>query len=375
MADRVIRPQFRRAEPPQEFRVTWARDLAGIEPAPIEWIVEGLFPRKHVTMLTAPPGAGKSFSMLMLMLASWAAEPQWFGRAIAPRVRAYAVFSEDAELQVHARFNRIVAEYGVDLLDLQEEDIAWTAEPADGKAFDPVLYRCAPEQPGRPTDLWDQIAGPMGHCTELGCGLLILDNASTLLDGEDSRHIYGFCTLLKSYAAAQNVAIILLHHPNKAGTAIYSGRQAWEKSLRHIVSLERPKTYNPHTGEDVDKLLLHVPVTNLPGARPRINLQWREGMLEVAEAPPSLRTRFPLTQSERADLDLRVLAALRYELGRGHRVLSDPTKAESLFARLRKSASWQHVAKADIESAIERLIHRGQIVSDKDIMPTTLRPA
>jgi RecA-family ATPase len=367
----IVRPLFRAA--PEPLRITFAADLAGLEPAPIQWLVPGLFPRGFVTMLAGPPGVGKSYFLLMLQVASWSANAKWFGLEIERNIRSYAVFSEDPESQIHSRFNRIIAEYGVDALDLGEGAVAWTAEPDAGTAFDPVLFRCPPNgRDGRPTDLWTQIAGPLGHCVELGCGLLIIDNASTVLDGEDSRHIYGFVTLLKRFAAERNVAVILVHHPDKARTAVYSGRAAWEKSIRHMLSLERPKTYDPYTGEDADRLVLRVAKTNLPGVKPTIHMQWREGMLELADAPASLVKRFPLSTSEKADLDLRVLTGLKYELGRGHRVLSDPTKPESLFARLRKSAHWQHVAPSDLESSIDRLLDRGQIVVDKDKSPATL---
>lgn len=380
MSERVVRPRFRPDPLPEAFRVTYASDLAGKEPAPVEWIVPGLFPRKHVTMLAGPPTVGKSFLALMLMVASWSRVATWFGLPIEAGVRSYAVFAEDSEDAVHARFNRIAEEYGVTADDLEEGRVAWTAEPSDGTMFDPTLYRCDPERPGRPTDLWEQIAGDMGHCTELSCGLLVIDNVGTALDGEDARHIVGFVTMLKRYAAQRNIAIVLLHHPRLNGQGngldrVYAGRQQWGKSIRHILSLERPRTYDPYTGEDADKLLLRVAGSNLPGAKPTIHLRWRENMLELADAPAALRTRFPLSQSEKQDLDLRVLAALRYEIDRGHRVLSDPVKPESLFGRLRKSASWQHVAHGDIESSIERLIHRGQIVVDKDASPATLGPA
>ena len=366
----VIRPQFRR-DLPEPLRITYAQDLAGREPRAIDSLVPDIFPRGFVTMLAGPPGAGKTFLMLMLQTASWSAAAKWFGREIETAVRSYAVYSEDPERQIHARFNRVIAEYGVDPLDFDSGAIAWTAEPDDGKEFDPTLYRAT----SGPTPFWEQIAGPAGHCATLGCGLLILDNASTLLDSDDNAAIYAFCSMLKRFAAQHNCCVILLHHPNKAGTSFYSGRMAWEKSLRHLVSLERPKTYDPYTGEDADKLLLRVAVTNLPGAKPTIHMRWVDGILELADAPRSLRQRFPLSTSEKADLDLRVLGALRYELGRGHRVLSDPTKTESLFARLRKSANWQHVAPGDLEGSIDRLIDRGQIVMQKDQSPATLEPA
>ena len=375
----VIRPRFRDApEPP--VRVVFASDLAGKEPAPVEWIVPGLFPRKHVTMLAGPPTVGKSFLALMLMVASWSRAATWFGLPIEPIVRSYAIFSEDSEDAVHGRFKRIAEEYAVDpAVDLDEGRLAWTAEPSDGSAFDPTLYRCEAGRPGRHTVLWEQIAGDTGYCTEMGCGLLIVDNVGTSLDGEDAAHIIGFVTMLKCYAAQQNMAIVLLHHPRLNGQGngldrVYAGRQQWAKSIRHILSLERPRTYDPYTGEDADKLLLRVAGSNLPGPKPTIHMRWRDNMLELADAPASMRTRFPLSPSEKQDLDLRVLAALRYEIGRGHRVLSDPVKPESLFARLRKSGSWQHVAPGDLESSIERLIARGQIVVDKG-PPATLGPA
>ena len=375
----MLRPKFR-PEPLESLRLTFASDLAGREPAPVESIIDGLFPRRHVTMLSGPPTVGKSFLALMLMVASWSREAKWFGLPIEPSVRSYAVFSEDSEDSVHARFNRIAQEYAVDPFDLDEGKMAWTAEPSDGTPFDPTLYRCEPGRPGRPTALWELIAGDTGYCTEMNCGLLIIDNVGTALDGEDARHIIGFVTLLKRYAAQRELAIVLLHHPRLNGQGngldrVYAGRQQWGKSIRHIVSLERPPTYDPYTGEDADKLMLRVAGSNLPGPKPTVHMQWRDNMLELADAPAALRARFPLSQSERADLDLRVLAGLRYELGRGHRVLSDPVKPESLFARLRKSASWQHVAVGDLESSIDRLIVRGQIVVDKHASPATLSPA
>jgi RecA-family ATPase len=377
--DRVIRPRFRSDPLPEPFRVTFASDLAGKDPAPVEWIVPGLIPRKHLTMLAGPPTVGKSFLVLMLMVASWARQTTWFGLPIEAQVRSYAVFSEDSEDSVHARFQRIAAEFAVDPFDLDEGRVAWTAEPSDGTAFDPTLYRCG-DGPGRPTDLWQQIAGDLGHCTELGCGLLVIDNIGTALDGEDVPHILGFVNMLKRYAAQRNLAILLLHHPRLNGQGngldrVYAGRQQWGKSIRHILSLERPRTYDPYTGEDADKLVLRVAGSNLPGEKPTLHLRRREGFLELADAPASLRAKFPLSQSERADLDLRVLTALRYEIGRGHRVLSDPVKPESLFVRLRRSGSWQHVAPGDLESSIDRLISRGQIVVDKNASQAILKPA
>ncbi len=138
----VIRPRFRDAPDPP-VRVVFACDLAGREPAPVEWIVPGLFPRKHVTMLAGPPTVGKSFLALMLMVASWSRAATWFGLPIEPIVRSYAIFSEDSEDAVHGRFKRIAEEYAVDpAVDLDEGRVAWTAEPNDGTAFDPTLYRC-----------------------------------------------------------------------------------------------------------------------------------------------------------------------------------------------------------------------------------------
>ena len=146
--------------------------------------------------------------------------------------------------------------------------------------------------------------------------------------------------------------------------------------VRHMLSLERPKTYDPYTGEDADKLVLRVAKTNLPGPKPTIHMQWREGMLELADAPPSLRQRFPLSTSEKADLDMRVLDALKYIINKlGGVVLADPIKPASLYQRLRKEHRWQHVAPADLEGAIDRLIHRGQVIVDKDASPAILKPA
>jgi len=94
-------------------KMTAARLFVG-QPPPVQWLVEGVFPRGVVALLASPPGIGKSFLSLELALQvadkpdHWLdAMPYAFGGRVMAHGRAVYISAEDDLGELHRRLDAL----------------------------------------------------------------------------------------------------------------------------------------------------------------------------------------------------------------------------------------------------------------------------
>jgi RecA-family ATPase len=347
----------------QPLRTRFANEL--VEAGSVEWVVPDLIPRGTVSLLAGAPFLGKTMLCQQLMLCCGLQKP-WFGFNVMG-CRSYAVFSEDPDERVLIpRRNRILEHIGADFRDL-DESVSWSSPSDQFPVFDPTLFACRKFKPGgKATELWHMI---MQHCLDIGVTLLILDNASTVLDGEEPAHVLAFCRFLFEQAIRTQLAILLLHHPPKDGSSIASGTGKWTTAIRHILVLERhPRRKDEdeydYQRNDDGRRVLRLHNSNWTNERPRLYIRWENGVLVEDEPPAEVRKIWRLSLSEQRDLDQRVWQALRYCQERGWPVASDPISRTSLYNRSGSNGWMRTFGREQIDAAIDRLVNAGQIIRD-----------
>ncbi|MFO6429936.1 AAA family ATPase [Erythrobacter sp. W302b] len=180
--------------------------LAGVEPLPVRFIVEGLLPACETTLLTAPGGGNKTTLSLMIAAAMAARLDTVLGMAIEPGPAAY-IGMEDSEGRLHWTLHHICAGLGVSMLDLagRLHVVSMRQVLHNGLAH----FDHAGEV--EPTDLYHQAAALI---EETGAKLLVLDNLAHLFLGNENDRMQAtrFLSLLNKLASDTDAAILLLAH-------------------------------------------------------------------------------------------------------------------------------------------------------------------
>jgi hypothetical protein len=342
-----------RPKPPALFapRVTLVSSLHDKEPEPVEWIAEGLVPKKSVTLLAGRSNIGKTFLCQIMMTACAVGKP-FFGRNTR-RCKSFALFSEDVSARLQERQLRICTYYDMELLDL-EEMMAWI--PDDDGNF--VLYE-APYKwdAGSPTMVWQQLAKT---CADTGVELLVLDNVGVIFGGDmwNPTQVRAFIRFFNGEARRLDLAIVMLIHPPKDVSAYFTGSQTWENAPRQFISLE------PVDRDlNADELTLRVKNANYtawndPLRHEGIGMQWQDGILVGRQNT----TRQVLSGYDKAALDGKMLDAVRRGVELGWRIAADPRSPSSMPARLKKQKQWAHVAWDHTLASYERLMVEGKII-------------
>jgi RecA-family ATPase len=163
--------------------------LRSTNPPPIPWVVPGLLAMKAVTLMYGDPGVGKSITALALAKAVTEG-----GEAISLRCQKQNVLlldAENGEDEIHRRVKAL--------------------------NFNKGLYPC--EVTGFSLDVNLQQLDDL--MLETGFpGVLILDSLRTLWpegDENDSGTVTRMLTNLQAIARNYNLAILIIHHPNKGG--------------------------------------------------------------------------------------------------------------------------------------------------------------
>lgn len=203
-------------------------ELQGTEPEPISWAIQGWLPHKHVTLLAANGGVGKS--NLSLQMAVALATGQEFVGLPTQQGKVLIISGEDDKTLVHLRVRNICKDVGVSLSDLVDRIVVY-----DMTQKDCVLWR-----DGIPTERMQWLADEV---TRHEPDVVILDNASDLYaDNENDRTaVRGFLRCLKMIAGGTGAAVLLLAHVDKASVrsgagqdtdSTFSGSTAWNNSAR-----------------------------------------------------------------------------------------------------------------------------------------------
>lgn len=261
------------------FALVPIADLARVEPPPPEWVLQGLVPAGHVTLLAAHGGTGKSMLALMLVVAVALGLPL-FGM---PTRKGKACFysGEDGAALLRYRLRLVCRCMGV------------TVEDLDGRLFildatdhDPTLFAevaTAGRREGVATATFERLRE---FLAAEGVSLLVVDNASDAFDANeiDRARVRGFMRALARIARERNAGVLLLAHvdkgtsrgdrgPNSEG---YSGSTAWHNSSRSRLFMSRDKD---------GTLLLEHQKCNVGNLRDPLRLMWPTDGIPELDAP------------------------------------------------------------------------------------------
>lgn len=211
--------------------------LERAEVTPPRFVIEGIVPRRHVTMLSAHGGTGKS--TLALALAAHVASGRGWGPFAVEQGRALFVSLEDEGDLVRWRLSQILEAY-----DLPPAGVAANLRIVDGTDCDGLVRECAAG--GGARDLARLPA--LGELEALArdCALIVIDNASDAFtaNANDPGLVRAFVRrLLGGIARANDAALLLLGHVDKhaarygAAGQSFVGSAAWHNSARSRLAL------------------------------------------------------------------------------------------------------------------------------------------
>lgn len=256
------------------------------------WIVDGLIPRRNVTMLGGDGGVGKTLLAQMLLTAA-AMDTNWLGLPTAP-VKTLAVFCEDDADELHRRQAAINQHLRVEFGDL--ENVRWL--PRCG--HENTLLTFPETWEPQPTDLWRQIGDA---ARDFGAEIVLLDSLHDLFAGNENHrgHARAFVAQLRGLALEIDGAVLLTAHPSRAGLndgSGYSGSTAWNAAVRSRLYLERPDD-----DEASDDRVLRTKKANYGPAGGEIPLRWRDGVFVRTDAPTGVVGAIKRSRAEKAFLE------------------------------------------------------------------------
>ena len=209
-------------------------DLKNANLAPPQWIIEGLMPRKHVTLLGGHGGAGKS-----LLALTWAAHIahglDWGGLEISLGKVLFVSLEDDGDL-IKYRLAKIVEAFDIEL----GENLKVLDGTDEGHSLAAARLQDGVRSMRR-TPAMDRLAEIASDYD-----VVMIDNSSDGFAGNenDRSEVRAFVKgMLGGMAAKNNQAVLLLAHIDKQaarGGAVgnnYSGSTAWHNSSRSRLAL------------------------------------------------------------------------------------------------------------------------------------------
>lgn len=351
-------PTIIRPAPERQSTFYSAATLKG-KPVPSrQWLVDGLVPKKTVTLFSGDGGTGKSLLALQLAVAA-AAERAWLGKAVNSG-RVIFLSAEDDDDELHIRLDDILRaerlDYstveGLTLRSLAGEDALLAVETQlalmHSALFEELEQRAADEQPA----------------------LIVLDTLADVFPANenDRAKVRQFIGILRGLALRQRCAVMLLGHPSLTGLSSgtgTSGSTAWNNSVRSRLYLSRivQDGYEP----DPDKRVMSTKKANYGRIGGEINMTWRDGVFVPDEQPTGLDALAVNAKAERVFLTL--LGKLT-EQGRRVNAAGGQAYAPKVFSDHPDS---EGVTKRAFKAAMERLLSAGKLRVAEDGPPSKRR--
>ncbi len=219
--------------------------IAGREPPPRTWIVEGMIPRSANVLFSAHGGAGKTLLALQLAVCIAAGRP-FFGLPTT-QATVVALFAEDDHDELHRRLAAVCTALDVNLADIADRLLIFDAVGVDVGLFS----RRAAGDDGRQYATAEPDTTPMYDwarfvCTTAEAEVLLLDSISDTFDAEENRRaqVRRYLTRCLDLVLPRRGAVIQVAHVDKAaarsgvtGGQSFSGSTAWHNSCRSRVAL------------------------------------------------------------------------------------------------------------------------------------------
>jgi len=371
-------PKPSRAQQPriEPFMPTIAGHIEGA-PAPIEFIVDGLIPKRDIMVLSGPEGIGKT-SFCMQAMISVAMGIPLLGRATR-KCKSLAMFFEDPHPQLHALRNRICSAYDIDPV-ATEDWIAW----CDRSRNSQVIYETNRwKLPGNPTHFWE--AQLKQYIADNGIELLFLDSSGCVFFGESAGEVRCFLKWLIRESDNMDIGTVLLHHPAKARDNWYSGVKEWATVPRFGGSFDipqKPKEKNEERmwwdkDEDTGERVLTIRKGSYlrhddPLKRFGLPMKWENGIFVEQPLPASA---WPLRPDEQAALDCKVLTVIGKLVDARERVYRAASSSRSFSRIVSAWDKWSSYDPYILDTAVERLLSKDQLVEVFDGKTVLVRTA
>lgn len=201
-----------------------------VEPAPIPFAIDRLFPLGFVSLLVSAGGRGKSTAAQQAMTCI-AAGKDFLG--FKTEIGAAAgIFCEDADNTLHKRQREICTALGI-----RFDDVADSLSPMSYVGVDALLWTEKGEATPLLADLEKDLAG------RPDLKLLVLDGTSFVFGASEFERgpVTRFMATLTGLAQRLSIAIVLIHHESKSSKDddihAASGSTAWINSARSVVKL------------------------------------------------------------------------------------------------------------------------------------------
>ena len=310
------------------------------------WLVADMLPMRNVTMLSGDGGIGKSIVALQLM-AACALGRQWLGKQTRP-CKAFGLFCEDDEDEVHRRLADIARHYDAELGDL--ENLQYTCR--DGLENLLMEWKSAWET-GDTTWLHAQI---MNRALEFGAQIVVLDSLHDIFAANEVSRTLArqFVQCLREIAREINGAVVFTAHPSltglNTGTGL-SGSTAWNNAVRSRLYLTKADETAPN-----GDLILKTMKANYARGGGEIRLRWNKGTYEEIAEEGGMIGSIKRGNAETAFLDC--LDHMRAE----ERDVADRSRASNYAPRVfEKRPEATGYDRQALERAMERLFARNVI--------------
>lgn len=327
--------------------------LAGVDPSPVHFIVQGLLPAAETTLLTAPGGGNKTTLSLMIAAAMAARLDTVLGMAIEPGPAVY-IGMEDSEQRLHWTLHHICNGLGISMLDLagRLHVVSMRQVMHNGLAH----FDHGGEL--EPTDLYHRAAMLVEFT---GAKLLVLDNLAHLFLGNENDRMQAtrFLSLLNKLASDTDAAILLLAHTPKSG-ADFSGSTGWQNATRSHASIEKEE------GGDPDVRVLKVSKGNYVRPGEVTRFRWFDHyLIRPDDLPADIVSTLAATSRATSanEAFLRCLAAMTAQ----GRTVSHAPSVNYAPARFTKMPEAKGFDQSELEAAMERLLHLGTILADQEV--------
>lgn len=206
-------------------------------PEPVEWLVEGFLARRYVTMLAGQEGSGKSMVTQTLAVALAEGRSEAFGFRLPGRPMRGLVFDVENVMVVDDAVNGSLVKGRLQAYGLTATgDENLTVAGVQGFDLD------------KDSDVLDAV---LADAENAGAAFdfIILDSFRSLWTSgsENTPEAGRVLTKINRLAHKHNVAIIVIHHTNKAGAA-YSGHTSIGSTVAAVWTFSRLVHKDPETG-------------------------------------------------------------------------------------------------------------------------------
>lgn len=333
-----------------------AGDFEGRTVTQREWMMDGWEPRRSCVYLTGQGAVGKSLFTQQRMTCAAVGKPM-LGVNIEPGVAVY-VTCEDDLAEMHRRQDSINKALGISWDDLRGRLFLISLKGMLNKE----LCTFDIEDRMRTTERWTSLNATIDH---LGATHVALDNVAHFFTGNENirNQVAAFVGMIDGMAERINGVVLLLGHPNKAGSE-YSGSTAWENQVRARLFLGMDQT-DEGVVMDPDARVLTNSKPNYGKRGDALRFRWHQwAFVREEDMPRDVRGELAavIASNGAEEAFLRCLRARSGQAGREVGPKPGPSYAPTRFAEMGEAKGY---GKAALAGAMERLLARGIIVTEE----------